>query len=524
MRVGDGLDAGEPLGARLRDGLGGQRPLVRRLRRDERRARPRRAARGCRRRPCRPGSTRRRCSRGAPAAARAASPPPRAYARRRAPPTPFTSRRPARRTSTSWSIGAAEIRLRRLAGSAEPHLVVGEQRCELAVREHDDRSRSGHRELLPRDLLPRAAEDVGVLETHVRQQHDAARRGRSSRRAGRRGPPRRRRRRRRARRNRRTRRPSGARTASRRAPPRRRARARSRPRSRRRRCRAAPTSRPRAATCRRRCGALRRRAAQRSWRVAVDLPFVPTTWIASKARSGMAEPLEQRLHPLEPESVRGQGESEATQAVSGRSDAAPGHVGPGSGVRQQGVESASFRPQDDWGGLSTAVDHRRTSRSGVAEGGELAAVALELLALRSTTSAGAFWTKRSLASIFSARAISCRSRARSASASAAARCGARVGLHDGLEDPRLVALERRHDAGAAEHLRRLLHAAERAGLRLVTGLGPRRDDQQRAARGEVRPDLLGHVRHHGVQQRRAAARAPLSRWRAHRRRRRTAGS
>ena len=75
-----------------------------------------------------------------------------------------------------------------------------------------------------------------------------------------------------------------------------------------------------------------------------------------------------------------------------------------------------------------------------------------------------------------------------------------VRLHDRVEDPLLLAVELRHDAGAAEHLRVLLHRAERPRLRVVARLRPRRDDQPRRPVGQVRPDLLGHVRHHRVQQ------------------------
>ena len=49
----------------------------------------------------------------------------------------------------------------------------------------------------------------------------------------------------------------------------------------------------------------------------------------------------------------------------------------------------------------------------------------------------------------------------------------------------------------------LLHAVEggRVGSEPVVRLGPGRDDQPRARGRQVRPDLLGHVRHHRVEQR-----------------------
>src|SRR5437870_8969434 len=68
-----------------------------------------------------------------------------------------------------------------------------------------------------------------------------------------------------------------------------------------------------------------------------------------------------------------------------------------------------------------------------------------------------------------------------------------LGLHDRVEDPPLLALERGEDAAAPEPLGRLLHPLERVGLRLVAGLGPRRDDQARLPSRQVRPDLLCDV-------------------------------
>ena len=108
----------------------------------------------------------------------------------------------------------------------------------------------------------------------------------------------------------------------------------------------------------------------------------------------------------------------------------------------------------------------------------------------------------SFESISSARAISFSSRAISSSSfapSSASRAPA-------ARPPRRSAA--RHlraassDAAAPEPLGRLLHADERVRVGRVrrVRLRPRRDDQPRRARGQMRPDLLGHVRHHRMQQ------------------------
>ena len=55
-----------------------------------------------------------------------------------------------------------------------------------------------------------------------------------------------------------------------------------------------------------------RRSSRASRRVAVDFPFVPTTWIVSSSRCGIARAGEQLAHPLEPEAVR-RPRAEATQ-------------------------------------------------------------------------------------------------------------------------------------------------------------------------------------------------------------------
>ena len=57
-------------------------------------------------------------------------------------------------------------------------------------------------------------------------------------------------------------------------------------------------------------------------------------------------------------------------------------------------------------------------------------------------------------------------------------------------------------AAPAEDGRGLLDTVERVQIvgEALVGLGPRRDDQPRLAVGQVRPDLLGHVRHHRMEQ------------------------
>ena len=76
-----------------------------------------------------------------------------------------------------------------------------------------------------------------------------------------------------------------------------------------------------------------------------------------------------------------------------------------------------------------------------------------------------------------------------------------LGPHDDLEDPALLlALERHEHAVAPEACRRILNPRHRRGSRRVsrTGLGPGAEDQAPVV--ELRPDLLGDVREHRVQQ------------------------
>ena len=116
--------------------------------------------------------------------------------------------------------------------------------------------------------------------------------------------------------------------------------------------------------------------------------------------------------------------------------------------------------------------------------------------------AGAFATNRSLASMPSERAISLPQPLelrRDVGGDLLA-----PGTDDRTEDSLLVLrLELDLDAAATIDPGRLLHAVERGCVRseAVVGLGPRRHDEASAAIGEVRPDLLGHVRQHRMQER-----------------------
>ena len=138
----------------------------------------------------------------------------------------------------------------------------------------------------------------------------------------------------------------------------------------------------------------------------------------------------------------------------------------------------------------------------LAEGGELAAVALELVALGGRRRlAGAFATKRSLASIPSPRATSLRSRSISAARLPSARAR-RV-----APPRRRSAARRRSSSSTWTPLRRKMCAASgrassapaAAAKRLR--LRPPRRSSRASTRRELRPDLLRHVRHHGVEQR-----------------------
>ena len=228
---------------------------------------------------------------------------------------PRRSSRPGRATSGSASIGwpanaSAASRAPPIRTSAS-----GTRPAPLVVGQDDGRSRSRDGELLARDLLARVAEHVGVLERDVRQAGRPARRRRSSRRAGRRARLRRRP----------TSTPRSANCASAAAVSASNcvafaasAAARSaRPRARtsRDRCRGVRASRSRAATCTRRRSSPSARSSAAIVRVAVDLPFVPTTCTEGKLRCGLPSASSSAVHPLEPE-LLGPRESDAIHSVA----------------------------------------------------------------------------------------------------------------------------------------------------------------------------------------------------------------
>ena len=133
---------------------------------------PGRAARGSRRRPCRPGSRRRRRSRaGAASRSRSQSTASGVWAPSRTSPSRSSSR-PARR---DLHLGASS------GGRDTPPPPSGRRRA--APRDRPRAARTPRRaarprplvrdrQLLARDLAAGLAEHLGVLEPHVRQQHD----------------------------------------------------------------------------------------------------------------------------------------------------------------------------------------------------------------------------------------------------------------------------------------------------------------------------------------------------------------
>ncbi len=137
---------------------------------------------------------------------------------------------------------------------------------------------------------------------------------------------------------------------------------------------------------------------------------------------------------------------------------------------------------------------------------ELTAVPLELRALRlDDVRRRASRRSARSTSIRSARSISLRRRC----ALGLRRCrssSARSGLHDRVEDPLLVArAASRQRAAAAEHARppsaRVLERVSSRPRTRPYASGHGATIEPRLARGQVRPDLLGHVRHHRMQQR-----------------------
>src|SRR5947207_1043693 len=183
-------------------------------------------------------------------------------------------------------------------------------------------------------------------------------------------------------------------------------------------------------------------------RVAVDLPFVPTTWIAGQARCGSPSSASKARILPRPNSS-GQGESDSIHSVCEGIELAPV---PGE-LLALGLDDLGRRILDE----PLIGEHLLRPLDFLAEAVDLGgrAFAVGLHALRP---------------------------------------------HDGREDPLLVAGERGEDTAPTEALRRLLQAAQRPGLGLVSGVRPRGEYQPRLPVGKARPDLLGHVRHHGMKE------------------------
>ena len=329
-----------------------------------------------------------------------------------------------------------------------------------ARRARRARPASDHGQLLRRDLLARRPEHLGVLEGDVGEDDDRRPAGRWSRRAGLRAPPRRRRRRRRPPRTPRARPPSAPRTASRSTAS---ASPRTRPSAASRSASSPPTRRrsDQETHVRRGVGArprtLGERAAPRPMRVVVVFPFVPTTWIARKRALRVAEARQQLPHAPEPELLGPRAQRlEPGEVASRRAHRARAGTAPASRARPRPPRPA------------------RSRRSA-----------------------------RSRASPRSARPPSAggRSRRRGFRSPAAALAGRRRRR------------SRRSPSGSSTTtpLRRAIAAASRtararpasaAKRSSASGHGVTISRLSRA--GSCVPDLLGHVRHHRVQQREQA--------------------
>src|SRR3954471_4440688 len=207
-------------------------------------------------------------------------------------------------------------------------------------------------------------------------------------------------------------------------------------------------------TCGERYVPTRRPASRRSAsiiRVVVDLPFVPTTWIARYRVSGLPSRPSSAWMRSSPKPSFGQGLSAPTQLVADCVELTPVALE----LLALGLDDVRGRP----GGERLVCEH--------------ALGALDLA--------------------FEPRDLRIR-------VPAVLLCALR--LHDRVEDPLLVAFERGEHAAAAEALGRLLHADERIDVVAVgpLRLEPLRDDQSRLAVRQVRPDLFRHMRHHRMQQ------------------------
>ena len=207
------------------------------------------------------------------------------------------------------------------------------------------------------------------------------------------------------------------------------------------------------------------------------LPFVPTTWIDGIRALRVAERGEQRAHPPEPELL---------------------------GPRRQALEPAEV------------ASRRRAPRA-------RAGSARASRARPRRRLGGAFATNRSFASIPSARAISFCSRARSA-VDVAVRLARRSGLTTASKirfssPSSATRTPLRRNVAAASCTRS--SAAAAAGIAAIRARATAPTISRAVV--ELRPDLLGHVRHHRVEQReQPLERGERGRDRARRRRRRAA--
>ena len=236
-----------------------------------------------------------------------------------------------------------------------------------------------------------------------------------------------------------------------------RGRARRRGPRRRRRPGSAPTSRGRAARCRRRRAAPPPRRSAAVISVVEVFPFVPTTWIAGKRALRIAEVGEERAHPPESELLR---------------------------PRREPLEPGDGRP---------AVERARAQRP----------VALELLALGLDDLGGRVRDERarSRASPRRARSPSAAARARRSTAPSVLRARRRSGLTTASKirfssPSSATSAPLRRKVAAALWTRSIASAAAGSPRR---GAGPGAEDQPRVV-VELRPDLLGHVREHRMEQ------------------------
>src|SRR6188508_915064 len=226
----------------------------------------------------------------------------------------------------------------------------------------------------------------------------------------------------------------------------------------------APSTRIRSAhdlTCGERYAPTRRPVAPRSsstLRVVVDLPFVPTTCTAGRPACGSPSAARSARIRSSPKPSRGHGESASNQATC---------------VMWLGAEQV-----------------------------ELAPVPLELRALR-LDHIGRRVRDEPLVGEHPLGPRDLLHEARALGLDVPCRLPA-LGPDDGREDaPLLVRAELDLDTAATEDLRSLLHAIEGVGLAGIRRirLRPGRDDQPCVPGGQVRPDLLRHVRHERVEQR-----------------------